>query len=333
MTDAAGRPGLSRSTLTRWVVGVVVMFLPMVAVALSPLRGDAFLVYVGILPTLVALSEGFRAAVLTAVATPAVFFVGLLIQGDALVGTIYLAVLCLGLAVAHRHGMAGAATYVVSQAALAVIARPTMATLTFDEGSAAREAAAASALVLVGSAWVVLVGRLLLHDLPVTHHDPPPAPALRAFAITLTVLVALATFVALHWVRLEHAWWVVLSLLVMVQPDTARTRSRVWHRVLGTVAGGTGAALVAGAIGLTTPARVLGGVVALASAVAYLKAPYWVFTALLTAALVLLTFTPANFLRGDLERIGFTLAGGGLVLLAGLASSLLVRPPEADGEV
>lgn len=160
--------------------------------------------------------------------------------------------------------------------------------------------------------------------------EPPEPAALRAFAVTLTVLVAVTTFISLQWVQLEHAWWIVLSLLVMVHPDTDATRSRVWHRILGTVAGGVVAALIAGAIGLSTPTRILGGIVAVASVLAHFKAPYWVFSALLTAALVLLTVAPDTLLRSDAERIGFTLAGGLAVLLAGVLSSLIISAEDAS---
>ncbi|MGW6659502.1 FUSC family protein [Rhodococcus sp. NPDC055024] len=187
-------------------------------------------------------------------------------------------------------------------------------------------AAVVTGFVLFGGAWVVLLGVLLLDDLPHKTHDQPTDEDLRRFTIMLVCLVFFGTLAAKLWLPGGHAWWVVLTILVVLQPGIAGTSRRTLHRVLGTVAGGFVAALLVNIIGINSVTTAIGVFVAVLSGIAYLKAPYWVFAALLTAALMCLSFTPETVMLGYAERAGFTLLAASVTVLVLKISDMALRP-------
>lgn len=71
------------TTTIRWLAGVFLCFVPMIAVYLSPWSDDGALEYLGILPTLVALPSGVLVGAVIAIITPVVVFIGLLLSGTA----------------------------------------------------------------------------------------------------------------------------------------------------------------------------------------------------------------------------------------------------------
>lgn len=325
----------SRSTTIRWLAGLIVCFAPMIALLLSPWSSNAPLIYLGILPAIVALECGVRVAACAAVLTSLSVFVGLLVSDSVWLAALYIALACVGVAWAYTRGWEGPATYVASQAAMAAIAAPGT-DLIDSASSSAASAAVVSAFVLGGGLWVSLVGRLLLADLPHGSHDRPTRLALLRFGITLTTLAFVGTVVAKEWLPGGHAWWVLLTLLVVLQPGIAGSTARTLQRVTGTVGGGLVAAVLVIIVDDDAVTTAIGFVIAVLSAVAYLKAPYWAFAALLTAALMCLTFTPATVMTGYAERAGFTLltaASVALVLsITGLVLNHIQRPPRLTVE-
>jgi hypothetical protein len=316
----------------RLAAGVVVCFIPVVVVAVSPWGSDSGLVYLGVLPALVALSEGLRVAAATAVATPAVVLVGEFLSGSPLLGSVFMAVLCLGVAWSYRRGWPAAATYVAIAAALSLMTAP-RPTLLAESSGPWPSAAVVAGLALLGGVWVVGVGRVLLTGLPAPSSLRPDAPTLARFAVVLAVTVAVSTGVVMAVVPSRNGWWVVLTVLAVVLPDMRTTATRVVQRVIGTAVGGLAAGLFLVAVDAPVVIRVVGLICALACAVAYLLAPYWVFVGLLTPALALLTFPLETAVRSDLQRFYFTLGGAvAVVVIGGLTRLvLMVRRPVRPG--
>jgi Fusaric acid resistance protein-like len=313
----------------RLAAGVAVCFLPVVVIALSPWGADSGLVYLGVLPALVALTEGPRVAAGTAVATPVVVLVGLLLSGSPLLGCLWMILVSLGVAWSYRSGCSSAATYVAIAAALALMTAP-RSTLLAESASAWSSAAVVAGLALFGGAWVVGIGRAMLTGLPASPSLRPDSATVRRFAAVLSVTVGLSTAVVMTVVPSRNGWWVVLTVLAVVLPDVRTTATRVSQRVIGTAVGGLATGLFLILIDVPTVIRTVGLACALACAVAYLLAPYWLFVGLMTPALALLTFPLETAARAELQRFVFTLAGAvAVVVIGGLTRLILTtgRPP------
>ena len=294
------------SPAVRWPAGIVLCFVPMVCLYLSPWSSAAPLVYLGLLPAVVALECGPRVATVTSLLTPVSVFAGLLLGRSAWSAALFIGLICLGVAWSYTRRWQGAATYIVSQSALAAIAGPGT-TLVDAPATSPISAAAVSSFVLLGGVWVAGIGYLLLYDLPQPTGEVPDRQHLYRFAIMLTALTFIGTIAAKLWLPGGHAWWVVLTVLVVLQPGRAGSTARTLQRVIGTVGGGFVAVAVVTVVADNSLTTAMGVLLAVLSGIAYLKAPYWAFAALLTAALMSLSFTPETVMHGYLERAGFTL--------------------------
>lgn len=216
----------------------------------------------------------------------------------------------------YIHAWQTAATYVATQAALSVIAAPHADLLDGQAYPAAAlaNAAVVSGFTLVAGLWVAGFGSLLLTGLGGGHETRPWDRELTVFGATLAVLLGAATFVIMQITGGGNAWWILLTILVSLTPTANRSINRALQRAGGTILGGA----VAGALVVLLPSNttltVVGALAAIGSAIAYLKAPYWGFAASLTLALVLLTFPVGRVLRGDLERVGYTVVAAALII-------------------
>jgi uncharacterized membrane protein YccC len=134
--------------------------------------------------------------------------------------------------------------------------------------------------------------------------------SLRSAALTMLGVVAL---MELH---LRHGYWLPFTMMVVLQPDYGSTRKRAAQRVLGTLAGSV---LASGILLLH-----LGEWAAFAATAATgfifnycLKRSYGFAVVFITLFVVLLTETGGSVnLWFAVERLGTTLAGGLLALLA-----------------
>jgi uncharacterized membrane protein YccC len=142
-------------------------------------------------------------------------------------------------------------------------------------------------------------------------------------ALRLGVAAAAATALT-HGLRLNHGYWVIITVIIVLQPYAGLTFQRGLQRMAGTV---LGAALAAGFVAVVTePAVILLAIVvlfAIAISVQPLSMP--AFQVLLTPSLVLL----AELQSGDWSlawvRIANTVLGGVLALLC---ARLLWPSPE-----
>ncbi|WP_168187130.1 FUSC family protein [Williamsia sp. 1138] len=296
----------------------------MIALYLSPWSSNTALVYLGLLPAVVALESGVRVAAVTAILTPVSVLVGLLVGGSAWSAAVYIAALCLAVAWSYTRGWEGPATYVASQAALAAIAVPGT-TLVDGAPNSPTSALVVAAFVLLGGLWVAFIGSFFLDDLPHRDRETPTRRDLYRFALTLTALAFVGTLAAKLVLPGGHAWWVLLTIFVVLQPGIAGSTTRTLHRVLGTVGGGLVAAVLVNLIGINTLTTAIGVIIAVLSGIAYLKAPYWAFAALLTAALMCLSFTPETVMYGYAERAGFTLLGALAVAVVLSVTDLILK--------
>jgi uncharacterized membrane protein YccC len=141
-----------------------------------------------------------------------------------------------------------------------------------------------------------------------------PARALRA-APRLTVVAAHLLARALH---VSRGLWVVTTVLIVLQPSAGLTRRRGAERLVGTLAGGVAAAVLAAV--LHTRLALAATMFPLAVlAVALRPVHYGLFTFFLTPVFVLLAEPAVGDWRLAAERILDTLLAGALALVASRA--------------
>lgn len=314
----------------RWALGGAACLLPLIAMFLSPARADAALAYIGLLPAFVALTAGPRVSLATAGGTGAAVFIGLLLSSNAWAAAIFMITLGLGVAWSYRHGWQAAATYVATQGALAAVAAPQASFVTDRPASSAASAAVVAGLVLVSGLWVSLMGFLFLHDVPVRPAELPTADDLWAYALALSLALGVGTFLVMSYSPTSNGWWILLTVLVVLEPGHRGTMRRALERSGGTILGGGLAAVAVVLINSGTVISVLGLLAAIASAITYVRAPYWAFSATLTMALVLLVIPVGRALRGDLERVGFTVLAAVLVVALSALMHRLQRRRHED---
>lgn len=194
------------------------------------------------------------------------------------------------------------------------------------DASLSAAAVTALAVLAAGAVMAVLAGR-------VARRDPlPPAPVLarhRAYALAAAAggLLALGTAVVLGTERLVAGEWLLLTVIVLLQPDTAATLRHTAERVAGTLFGVLAAAGIALALG-ESGVRTALALVLMVAAFAFLQVPrrYWLYVALFTPGLVLLSSPPGETEAVAAARLGFTLAGAIAVAAVALALSRFDRP-------
>jgi uncharacterized membrane protein YccC len=141
-------------------------------------------------------------------------------------------------------------------------------------------------------------------------------------ALILYTFRLAALTVAGVWVfkthSLPHGYWLPFTMVVVLQPDYGSTRQKAAQRLLGTLIGSIFASLL---LWLNLPFAVLMAGTALMSFLFgyFIKRNYGVAVIFITLFVVLLTEANSPVtLALTAERLGCTVAGGGLALLAAL---------------
>lgn len=332
--EAAGdRPAPHRRRqvrgVPRWraVTAVVLVFAPLVAVAVSSWHAEAYLVFLALPPTLGGFLRSPRSAWLAAGLTTAGMAVGMVLSAHPVPGSLLVAVVCLAVAHGSRVGGTLMGTTATVPLVLALVAPPAITPwgIAAEDPMTAGRVLAAAGLVALGGVWTAAVVTVLLRGLrlPAPHRET--AQASRWYAAVLVPLMALTTFVSMRWFAHTHAWWVLLTILVVLHPRFEHIRSHATGRVLGTLAGGLAAALLVSVVHEPRVLTVIGVLCGLAAAWANLARPYSQYSALLTLTIILLTGGTSTALVTDAERVGLTLLGAALVLAVVLPGRAILR--------
>jgi uncharacterized membrane protein YccC len=203
-------------------------------------------------------------------------------------------------------------------------------------GATAAEAPARALLIGAGGAWA-LFGAMIPRWWPRLRAVSPPRPPLLpheypgkglgrvAFPAVVAATTAIGFFVG---ARLEvvRDFWVMLTILLALQPQLAATFEFGVLRIAGTIAGAAIAYTITVSL---TDGWVLGEILALAAILMYATRTvnYIVYaTALTVFVIVLLNFVVAGGSTLALVRVVDTALGGGLALVAGALLWVAYRP-------
>ena len=144
------------------------------------------------------------------------------------------------------------------------------------------------------------------------------------YAITISLLVSVATYYVLAFGRENHGVWLVLTLLVVLQTGPQSTLSKAWRRVLGTMAGALLGALVIAVTDNPVVIAIL-VVLALTGTLAFLlSGPYALYSTFLTLVIVLSAAPGDAVVRTGLERAFFTVLGA-ILAVGGMAVAEWLR--------
>jgi uncharacterized membrane protein YccC len=170
--------------------------------------------------------------------------------------------------------------------------------------------------VAAGGLWIAFIGWLARHEIPAHEPHTVPKAVAQYFAVALAALVGVGAFIAMQWSTSSDAWWLLLTLFVVVQPYFAATLQRSAYRVLGTVLGAVIAALVAELLeGLPLLISMATLVVTAGAVWAKLTKPYWVYATFLTPAVILPTSSQTEaLLFADAQRVAFTVAAAAVAV-------------------
>lgn len=158
----------------------------------------------------------------------------------------------------------------------------------------------------------------------------PLAPLLPAqawaFAIACGALLAIGAAVVLESARFPAGEWLLLTVIVLLQPDRHATLRHTAERIAGTLSGVVAAAVLALALG-DGPLTIVLALVLMVAAFAWLQMPnrYWAYVGLFTSGLVLLSAPPGEADALAAARLGFTIAGALAVVVATLLVSRFDR--------
>ncbi len=333
VTSSPVRPG-------RVITFAAAIVVPVLALAVSPWPTNVTLVYLGMLPPFIGLMvNGTRVALTTSALVPVAMVAGMLLRDYPAAGALFMAAVAAAVGLSSARGWHAVGAFVGSLAGYGLIGAPWVQ-FTGPPVPAASTAAAmgAAAGIMLGSGlWVTFAGAVSLRGLRLASPKHASRRTARYLAGSLAVLVGTGTLAALRLTPDEHVWWVVLTLFAVVQPGYMATLSRTAVRVGGTIVGIAIAAVLAALNDGQGPLLVVIGLALSAAAVAaYARLPYWVYSTLLTPAVVLMTgHSASSIIHGATQRIAFTLGVGlaatvfltvGHVILTRHSRAALERP-------
>ena len=179
-------------------------------------------------------------------------------------------------------------------------------------------------LVLVAAGWVCAVVLIVLRGvkLPST-----AGPTTLPYGLILAALCGAFTLICLVWFRGTNSWWAVMTIAMILQPTHADTAAKINGRMIGTILGGTAAAVLAVLIPGELATALLGLAATLLSVPLLLGgAAYWKYTTVVTVSVILLTFDRSTLILGDVQRILITVGAAAVTAAAVWAASRVVKP-------
>ena len=256
-------------------------------------------------------------------------------------GAALMAIMCFGVGLSTAQGLHRGLLLIPIYLAFVIIAPPLWSGLTAVDRTSTSYLLWNMLFWGGGALWAALVFPPLLRKWKVPPHRPEPSARVDTlvYTITITVLGTACTLGALIWWPGSNGAWLVLTVLAVTELGGGASVKKTLARVAGTVVGVVIAAILASVSG--SEAVLLGiGLVLMVILVVIILSPhsYFLYTVVLTPIVVLFTSTSiADVATTDEQRLGFTLIGGALVLLAsgialGLARYQQAHSPSAAAE-
>lgn len=318
--DGAGEPAAVATLARRLLAAALLVALPGAPVVLASTLGfDAVCApwMLGAIVGLIGTMTSARLAVALCAIAGAASTVGALLHPYPVLGGLFMALLAGYAALTARRGVHSPVLMVPLVVGFAV-ADPTVALA--DRGLVAN-AFVTGAVLTLGGLWAVCAWLLLAGKVP----KVPPRPFSRGiatvYAAVMAAVMGVSTWAVLTWAPGHTGAWLLMSLIVVLQPDPDATLARSFGRMVGTVIGVVIAAAVAFFVTSFTLLLVIGLVLLLvALALRFdLKQPYWVYVSFLTPAVVFFDSGSRGVAAIEEARLGATLLAGAVAVVLAFA--------------
>jgi len=184
----------------------------------------------------------------------------------------------------------------------------------------------AGGIMLLTTLWVTLIVFIAQRWV----HPPKLAPLATSRVLWFSSILALMVGITAWFVvdlSLGHGGgWIILTIVVVYQPNLGDGFKKAGSRALGTVMGFV-VAIAVGAVVESGPILYLLGTICMIAAMVVMLTgkPYWIFAALLTPAIVLYESAGSTVTKVAIQRLDATLIGVAIVLVVMLALVTLNR--------
>lgn len=305
----------------RFVVVALVLLaamLPVVGVSLLWVPEILGIAVLGFLPAIVGtLKVRWRLGILLSVVLGIAGALAVLVHDTPALGALLMAGLGAAAGLAALRGVHTCVLMVPLAAEFLLVSPPPLAGWSTVGDAGIGYALAVGAIVLLSGVWTSALFGVLGRRLPRPPLEPLPREQALTYAVALTVAAAVATYVVLRWYPDGLGAWLIMTVLLLLQPDPHKALRKTVQRVAGTILGVLAAGLVLVVTDSAAFHHALGSALLVLAMSMHMK-PYWRFVSVLTPAIVLMASTGADGVAVDAWRLGWTLAGAALAVVVTL---------------
>ena len=319
---------LGITAATAVIGGAVALPLLIGALLGYPQVGGAMIlpVIAGLVPTMmVGLRTGLIAAAMIGIAGG----LSAILHTDAILSALLMASVALATGISCRWGISKNLVLVPIAAGFFICLPPTVT------GDTAGNALLLAVIAFASTAWGCAVGWVIARKFHTPDHDEETWRRTWVYAVTLALLTGIAAYISVSGKWGQAGAWFILTLVIVFQPYLKDSWQRTWQRAAGTLLGLGAAYLLHLLIPWNGVLTVLGMVLMVVAMNVLMRKtiPYWVYTTILTPAIMLLVTTPSTFEKLEVARLVATLWGAGLAVIAeAILLPMYRRGAEAHGQ-
>jgi hypothetical protein len=297
----------------------IAIMTPPVLLTISGQSGlAAVFVYGGVIVVAATFVDLRLAAALAALSGVAAVIAALL-NPHPVAGAVFFGLLTAACALSAKRGLSSPVLMVPVFVSFVLVAPPTV------EGMTSTTAAfVTGAVMLLGGLWTIAGARLLLGR-PRRRSEATPhgTRATIAYAGLMGIVLGLAAWAVLTHAKYHEGAWLLLTLIIVMQPSPDDTVKRALQRLAGTLIGGVAALGFIFFDISPTAAFIIGGILLFgALALRYvLKRPYWEYVAVLTPAAILMDSPGVGTMRVAEDRVVFTV----IAVVIGMGIALVIK--------
>ncbi|MFM9134709.1 MAG: FUSC family protein [bacterium] len=319
-TDAGNPPAaphhglkkaLSLSAATAVIGGATLVPVVIAALAGYPQVGTAMIlpVVAGLIPSLLV---GVRTGLVAAAGLAVASGVAALVHADAVLSALLMAAVALIFGLSCHWGVSKNLLLVPISVGFFICLPPSVT------GNIAGNAAALALVTFLSAAWGCAVGWVIARKVHTPDHTDETWARTWSYAITVALLTGIAAYISVSGRWGQAGAWFILTLLIVFQPYLADSWRRTWQRAAGTLLGLAFAYVLHLVIPWQQVLSILGLVLMVVAMNVLMRktVPYWIYTSILTPAIILLVTTPSTFTRTEVARLIATLSGAALAVIA-----------------
>lgn len=255
-------------------------------------------------------------------------FVSVLLDPHPIAGAVFFGLLTGACALAAKRGLHSPVLMVPVFMSFVIAAPPQIEGL-----SALPTALLTGVVLLLGGLWATGSARMLLgHRRREYEGRGLSTRAAITYALLMAVVIGITAYVVLAYAKYHQGAWLLLTLILVLQPSPRDTFRTSLQRLGGTLIGGVVALALILVDVESTLALVIGGVLLFAalSARYVLERPYWQYIAVLTPAVILLNTPGLDPVRVTEDRVVYTMIATVVAIVIALAvKAVLVRKAPA----